>query len=159
MADLDAPVPVGTAEEMPAAAFMHTVHGFFGEELTIVAYAPVDDEDGGAVEFVIRGEHGRTAGAHISSPAEREAFAKAWMQACRVADGEKPATEARDDGDDFLSVANRPELLRQLFGQPATEAAGPDEWVCEDCGLGWTYPTPPDDDSECDTCGGSLCPN
>jgi hypothetical protein len=75
-------------DDMPKAAFAHTVHGFFGEELTIVAYAPVDAEDGGAVEFVIKGEDGETVSAHVSSPAEREAFAKAWMEACRHAGGE-----------------------------------------------------------------------
>jgi hypothetical protein len=147
MASPDVPVPVGTAQEMPAADFTHTVHGFFGEQLTIVAYAPVDDEDGGAVEFLVRGAAGGAAlSAHVSSPVEREALMRALMEAYRIADGEKPATEAADDG--FLSVANRPELLRELFGQPTAEATGPDEWVCEDCGLGWTYPTPPDDDSE-----------
>lgn len=85
------------SDDMPDAAFTHTVRGFFGEELTIVAYAPVDDEDGGAVEFVIKGDDGRTASAHISSPAEREALARAWMEACRIADGEVPATEAQDE--------------------------------------------------------------
>jgi hypothetical protein len=76
------------SDDMPDAAFTHTVRGYFGEELTIVAYAPVDDEDGGAVEFVIRDQPGKTAlSAHISSPAEREALAKAWMEACRFADG------------------------------------------------------------------------
>lgn len=93
----DVPVPV----EMPVADFTHTVGGFFGEQLTIVAYAPVDAEDGGAVEFVIMAGHGRTAGAHISSPAEREALMRALMEAYRVADGEKPATETRTEDDDL----------------------------------------------------------
>jgi hypothetical protein len=82
---------------MPAAGFTHTVRGFFGEQLTIVAYAPVDAEDGGAVEFLIRAGRGsteRTASAHVSSPAEREALMRALMEAYRIADGEKPATEA-----------------------------------------------------------------
>ena len=90
MASPDAPAP----GEMPDAGFTHTAHGFFGEQLTIVAYAPVDAEDGGAVEFVIRNEHGRTAGAHISSPAEREALMRALMEAYRVAGGEKPPAGA-----------------------------------------------------------------
>jgi hypothetical protein len=79
---------------MPDAAFTHTVRGFFGEELTIGAYPPEDDEDGGAVQFLIRDEHGKTTSAHISSPAEREAFAKAWMESCRLADAEPAAAEA-----------------------------------------------------------------
>lgn len=80
--------------EMPDAAFTHTVRGFFGEELTIGAYPPEDDEDGGAVQFLIKDGQGKTASAHISSPAEREALARAWMEACRVAGGEPSATEA-----------------------------------------------------------------
>lgn len=78
---------------MPDAAFTHTVRGYFGEELTIGAYPPEDEDDGGAVQFMVRDEQGRTATAHISSPAEREALARALMEAYRVADGE-PRTEA-----------------------------------------------------------------
>jgi hypothetical protein len=81
---------------MPDAAWTHTVRGFFGEELTIGAYPPEDDEDGGAVQFLVRDENGKTACAHVSSPAEREAFARALMEAYRIADGEPTATEARD---------------------------------------------------------------
>lgn len=81
------------SDDMPDAAFTHTVRGFFGEELTIGAYPPEDPDDGGAVQFLVRDEHGKTATAHISSPAERESLARAWMEACRIADGEKPAAE------------------------------------------------------------------
>lgn len=109
-------------DDMPGAAFTHTVRGFFGEELTIVAYAPVDAEDGGAVEFVIKGEGGETVSAHISSPAERESFAKAWMEACRIAGGE-PAGTAGPAGcgqcDDGLVEAKGCNC-----GSPADEAAG-----------------------------------
>jgi hypothetical protein len=74
---------------MPDAAFTHTVRGFFGEELTIGAYPPEDPDDGGAVQFLVRDEHGKTATAHISSLAERESLTRAWMEACRIADGER----------------------------------------------------------------------
>jgi hypothetical protein len=85
------------SSDMPDAAFTHTVRGFFGEDLTIGAYPPEDPEDGGAVQFHIRDENGRTAIAHISSPAEREALARALMEAYRIADGEQPAMEAREE--------------------------------------------------------------
>jgi hypothetical protein len=129
VANPDAPVPVGTAEDW--ARVPHTVL-LDGRHVLV----PAGRYDAYGLGKLI----------DILSDAYRRA----------VAAGEAGKTSGDDD---YLSVASRPELLRELFGQPTAEAAGPDEWVCEDCGMGWTYPTPPDDDSECDTCGGSLCPN
>lgn len=112
------------SDEMPGAAFTHTVRGFFGEELTIVAYAPEDGEDPGAVEFVIRGEQGGAAlSAHISSPAEREALARALMEAYRIADGETGATEARPAACG-LCKDGLVEAKGCNCGSPADEAAG-----------------------------------
>lgn len=59
----------------------------------------------------------------LATPEQREEYMRALMESYRVADGESPsmpgqppATDAPAADDDFLSVANRPELLRQLFG-------------------------------------------
>lgn len=137
------------SDEMPDAAFTHTVRGYFGEELTIGAYRPEGDGDGGAVQFVIKDEQGETVSAHISSPAEREAFARALMEAYRIADGEQTAAESPGEAmcavpaecgngpgpHPFTPVAGDP-LPRPCCRQPQEMTVVPAVLAADDCGCG-----------------------
>ena len=84
-------------ERYPSASWQHTVTGEFGERITVVAY-----EDGqhhpGSVTIDVDEQGKKPANILLARPEQREEFARAWMEACRRADGEPPAGEAREHG-------------------------------------------------------------
>jgi hypothetical protein len=70
------------------------IAGFIGDTID-VGWDPHDSA--GCVKLLIRDELG-SASILLDTPERRDQFARAYMEACRRADGEPPAGEAREHG-------------------------------------------------------------